>query len=190
MPITPAAVTGAILAAGPTLKGPKWFALCAAIGTGVVIWSRLPTGVFLTGNTTGTLGGGQVLGKLILPPVPLPVGTVAGAGLVGLSAPQIGAAVGLGIGNSYTASAAYRGPSVGAIGANISKVVLANPATLTPILISQFTGKGFRGPSAAQLAAGLSSGIAAMFLTGFGTGVVAGPTGPAPGTGVSTSLIF
>ena len=114
----------------------------------------------------------------------------AGAGLVGVSAPQIATAVGVGIGNAYSATGQYIGTSTGAIGADISKVVFANPATLTPLLVSSLAVQGVVGPAAVQLCAGLAPGIASMFLTGFGTGVAAGPTGPSPGTGVSKSSVL
>jgi hypothetical protein len=191
MAVTPSAVTAAIIAASPALKGPAWFQTATGIGIGVVAWTVNPINVILVGSVNGTLGGGVVNGKFILPPVPAPVvASVAAGGLIGLSAPQIGTAVGTGIGTAYSASGQYIGTSVGAIGADISKVVFANPATLTPLLIAGLAAQGIIGPAALQLAAALSPGIAAMFLTGFGTGVAAGPTGPSPGTGVSKSSII
>jgi hypothetical protein len=191
MAVTPQAVTAAIIAASPALKGPAWFQTCVGIGIGVVAWSAVPINVVMVGSVNGTLGGGAVTGKFVLPPVPAPVvASVAAGGLVGLSAPQIGAAVGLGIGTAYSASGQYIGQSVGAIGVDASKVVVANPATLTPSLIAGFAAQGLIGPAALQLAAALSPGIATMFLTGFGTGVAAGPTGPSPGTGISRSSII
>ena len=100
-------------------------------------------------------------------------------------------AVGIGVGTSYSASGQYIGTSVGVgVGADVSKVVFANPATLQPLLVSGLAAQGLIGPAAAQLAAALSPGIATMFLTGFGTGAATGPTGPAPGTGVSKSSII
>mgnify|MGYP000203271872 FL=1 len=191
MPVTPVAVTTAIIAAGPLLKGPAWFQLAAAIGVGVVGWSIIPVNVFLTGNTTGTIGGGVVTGKLVVPPIPLPVvGSLSAAGMIGLNAPQVAVAVGIGIGTAYSASGAYVGASVGAIGPNVSKVVFANPTTLVIALNLAMAAQGIIGPASKQLSVGLAPGIAAMFLTGFGTGVAAGPAGPAPGTGVSTASII
>lgn len=191
MAVAPPTLAAAIAAAAPALKGPAWFQLCAGISIGVVSWAVIPSNVVLVGSVNGTLGGGAVTGKFVLPPVPAPViASVAGAGLVGVSAPQIATAVGLGIGNAYSATGQYVGTSTGAIGADISKVVFANPATLTPILVSSLAAQGVVGPAAAQLCAGLATGIATMFLTGFGTGVAAGPTGPSPGTGVSKSSVF
>ena len=191
MPVTPPAVTAAIISAGPLLKGPAWFQLATSIGIGVVGWSIIPANVFLTGNTTGTVGGGAVPGKLVIPPVPLPVvASLSAAGMIGLNAPQVATAVGIGIGTAYSASGAYVGASVGAIGANVSKVTFANPTTLVAALNLAMAAQGIIGPASKQLSVGLAPGIATMFLTGFGTGVAAGPAGPAPGTGVSTASII
>lgn len=191
MAVAPPAVAAAIMAAAPTLKGAAWFQLCTGIAIGVVAWSAVPANVVLVGSVNGTLGGGAVTGKFILPPVPLPaVASVSGVGLVGAAAPQISTAVGLGIGNAYSATGQYIGTSTGAIGADISKVVFANPATLTPLLVSSLAAQGVVGTAAIQLCGGLAPGIASMFLTGFGTGVAAGPTGPAPGTGISRSSVI
>lgn len=191
MPVTPPAVTGAIIAAGPMLKGPAWFQLSTAIGIAVVGWSVVPANVVMVGSTTGAAGGGQVTGKLVLPPFPLPViGGLTGVGMVGLNAPQVGAAVGIGIGTAYSASGGYVGQSVGAIGADVSKVVFANPATLVANLNAAMAAQGIIGVASKQLSVGLASGIASMFLTGFGAGVSVGAGGPAPGIGVSRSSII
>lgn len=190
MPVAPPIVSASIIAAGPALKGTKWFQLASAIGTGVVTWSAVPSNVLVIGNTTGTVGGGAVTGKITIPPVPAPViASLSGIGVFGLQAPQVGTAVGIGIANAYTASALYVGQSVGAIGADVSKVTVANPATLVATLNLALTSQGFNGLVARQIASGLAPGIATLFLTGFGTGVAVGAAGPSPGTGVSTASI-
>jgi len=156
----------------------------------VVTWSAVPANVLVTGNTTGTVGGGAVTGKITLPPIPAPViASLSGLGVLGLQAPQVGSAVGIGIANAYTASAIYVGQSIGAIGANVSKVTFANPATLVASLNVALTGQGFNGLVSRQLASGLAPGIVSLFLTGFGTGAAVGAAGPSPGTGVSTASI-
>lgn len=191
MPVAPPAVTAAIIAAGPGLKGPSWFRTARGIGVGVVAWSLNPINVVVVGSVNGTLGAGVVTGKFTLPPVPAPVvASLAAVGLIGPASAQIGVAVGTGVGTSYSAAGMYTGASVGAIGADVSKVVFANPATLVPSLIGGLASAGLVGPSAARLAAGLAPGIATMFMTGFGVGAAAGPAGPAPGTGVSKSSII
>jgi len=191
MPITPVEITSAIVAAGPNLKGPAWFQLSSAIGIGVFGWSVVPTNVILTGLTVGTVGGGQVTGKLTVPPIALPVvGSLYLSGMVGVSSPQVATAVGVGIGTAYSATGAYTGQSIGAVGSDVSKVVFADAQTLTATLIASMASNGLNGPKAKRLAAGLAPGIAAMFLTGFGTGVSVGPGGPMAGTGLSKSSIF
>lgn len=191
MAVAPPAVAAAIFAAAPSLKGAAWFQLCTGISIGVVSWAVVPANVVLVGSVNGTVGGGVVTGKFILPPVPLPVvGSVAGVGLVGISAPQIAAAVGLGVGNAYSATGQYVGTATGAIGVDVSKVVFANPATLAPLLISSLAAQGVAGPAAVQLCTGLAPGIASLFLTGFGSGVAGGAPGPAPGTGISKSSVL
>jgi len=179
------------MAAAPTLKGAAWFQLCTGIAVGVVSWSVVPSNVVLVGSVNGTLGGGVVTGKFVLPPVPLPaVASVAGAALVGAAAPQISTAVGVGIGNAYSATGQYVGTSTGAVGADISKVTVANPGTLVFSLLRSLAAQRIVGPAAVQLCTGLAPGIASMFLTGGGLGVAVGPTGPSPGTGVSKSSVL
>ena len=190
MPVAPPVVTAAILAAGPALKGPSFVRLAAGIGIGVVSWTAIPGNVVYTGVTTGTLGAGAVLGKVVIPPVPLPVvGSLAGAGMLGFTAPQIGTAVGVGIATSYTATATYVGASVGAIGADVSKITFANPATLIPLLVAGFASQGMVGPTALRMAGALGPGIAGLFMLGAGTGVATGAGSPSFGVGTSISTI-
>lgn len=191
MPITPQAITAAVIAAGPSLTGPTWTQLAAAIGIAVGRWAVTPTDVVVIGAVIGALGGGTVTGKLYLAPVPLPISaSAAAAGLLGSLAPQVATAVGVGIGTSLTASAGYTGVSVGAIGADVSKIAFANPASLIAGLTATFAAFNIRGPTASTLAIGLGSGIATMFLTGTGAGVAVGGGGPSPGTGTSKSSLF
>jgi hypothetical protein len=191
MAVNAPALAAAIMAAAPSLVGPAWFQLCTGLSVGITAWTAIPSNVVLTGVVSGTLGSGVVNGKLIIPPIPIPVvGSVVGIGLVGVSAPQIANAVGIGVGTVYTSLGQYIGVSVGAIGADVSKVVLANPATLTPLLISSLSAQGVVGPSAVQLCVGISPGIAAMFLTGTGTGISTGTATPTLGVGSSKSSIL
>ncbi len=189
MPITATAVTNAIRGAGPTLTGPTWLKLSSAVGIAVVQWSSSRLNVALTGSGGGVMGAGTVTGTLTIIPNAVPVtGSLASAGFKGLSASKIGAAVGIGIGTAYTASAMYSGQSAGwGVGADVSKVTTAISATLTPLLVAAMAGQGLAGPQASLLAAGLSPGISTLFLTGFGTGAATGGGGPMAGTGTSTS---
>jgi len=165
--------------------------IAGAVGIAVMRWSVLPANVTVLGAVVGAAGTGVVTGKFYLPSVPLPVSSsLAAAGVLGALSPQVATAVGVGIGNAYTASAGYRGASVGAVGAEVSKVSFANPATLVQGLIQSFAAFQIRGPTAGTLAMGLGSGIAAMFLTGTGTGFATGAAGPTPGTGISRSSLL
>ena len=193
MPIVGSAITSAIIAAGPTLKGANWFQMAGAIGAAVAVWAKGPTNVTLVGTATGTVGAGQVIGKFFMVPSPLPVNlSVSAATLLGGEAQAIATAVGVGIATSINATAAYRGTSAGAgtPGVDASKVVFTNPATLATLLNARFRLVGLRGPDASLLASGLAPGIATMFLTGVGTGTVVGGGGPAPGVAVSKSSLF
>ena len=191
MPITAPSLTAAIISAGPALTGPVWLQLAGAIGVAVAGWSVNPSNVVVMGTVVGALGGGTVTGKIFMAPVPLPLSAAAGsAGLVGPLSPQMATAVGVGIANALNASAGYQGVSTGAIGADLSKIVAANPATLIAALVQSFYAFQIRGPTAGTLAVGLGSGIATMFLTGTGTGVAVGGAGPSPGVGVSKSSLI
>ena len=191
MAVTAPAVTAAIIAAGPLLKGPVWFRLATAIGVGVTAWSVVPVNVVMAGTTTGTVGSGVVNGKFLLPPVPLPVTSAFFTmGLIGPFAPQVAAAVGLGIGTAYSATGQYVGQSVGAVGPDVSKVTVVNQPALIASLNGAMAAQRFFGPVSKRVSVDLGAGIASMFLTGFGAGLSAGPTGPAPGTGVSKSSVY
>lgn len=191
MPIAAPAITAAILTAGPNLKGPEFAQIARAVGVSVQAWAVNPLNVVLVGAVAGTLGGGTVLGKFAMPPAPLPAtAAMAAAGLLGPLGPQVATAVGLGVAAALNASAGYKGTSTGAIGADVSKVTLANPIPLIALLSANFTSIGLAGPVAAQLAVALGNGIAAMVLQGGGLGVAAGAPSPSPGTGVSKSGLF
>ena len=190
MPITPPQVTGAILLAGPTLKGPTWARIAAGVGVGVVAWTLIPGNVVVAGVTTGTVGSGVVNGKVVIPPVPLPVvASTTATALLGPVAPQMAAAVGIGVGTSYSATATYVGASVGAIGADVSKVTFANPATLIASLSAAFAATGMVGPTALRWATALGPGIAGLFMLGGGAGVSVGAGGPSFSVGGSVSTI-
>jgi hypothetical protein len=191
MPILAPAISSAILQAGPTLRGTEFAKIALAVGLSVQAWAVNPVNVVLVGAVIGTLGGGTVTGKFFLPPAPLPAtAAMAAAGLLGPLGPQVATAVGVGVATALNASAGYKGTSTGAIGGDVSKVTLANPATLIALLVYNFTSVGLVGPVAAQLAVALGNGIATMVLQGGGIGVAAGAPSPSPGTGVSKSGLF
>lgn len=191
MPITPPAITTAILQAAPGLQGPSWYLLAGCVGQAVAAWALTPTSVALTGVVTGTVGSGTVFGKLLLAPTALPLpATLAAAGIYGVSAPQMAIGIGVGVSSSLNATANYTGVSTGAIGTDASKVVVADPASLTSILTSICVSQGLVGPQAPLLSTGIANGIAAILLTGGGIGVASGVAGPAPGVGSSLSRLL
>jgi len=190
VPISAQGIAAAILAADPTMAGTSWASVALGIGTGVSVWAVSPA-VSLEGVVVGTVGGGVVTGKFFLNPSPLPLSaTIAAAGFLGLDAGRLALAVGLGVSNSLNLSAGYTGTSVGAIGGDTSKVVLADPVSLTSLITAALAAQGILGPLAPQLAAGLGSGLAAMVATGGGVGVAVGTPGPSPGSGTSRSSLF
>lgn len=191
MPITAPIITSAILAAAPDLTGSSWALLAAAVGQAVQAWAILPLNVTLTGVVTGTVGGGSVTGKIFIPPSPLPLpATTLAAGFAGLKAPRIAAGIGIGVSTALNASGAYLGVTVGACGADVSKIVFVNPASLTGILIGCCNANGLNGPQTPLLASGIANGIATMFLTGTGIGTAIGFPGPVPGAGLSRSKLW
>lgn len=191
MPVAAQAITAAIIGAAPDLTGPSWFMLASSVGNAVSFWIRVPSSVAITGIVTGTVGGGKVTGKLFIAPTPIPLpATVLAAGFSGPLSPRVASAIGMGVSTALNATAGYSGNSIGAIGADVSKVILANPATLTTILVGSMASRGLRGPQAPLLASGIANGIAAMVLTGIGTGVAAGPPGPSPAVGSSISKVI
>lgn len=191
MAITPGILTASILGSAPDLVGKNWFLLAGAVGGALPKWFRLPSGVFLTGVVTGVVGGGVVSGKIFLPPSPLPLpATFLGVGFAGPEAMRIATGIGLGVSTAINSAGNYAGVATGAIGSDTSKVVFADPVSLTGIISAELAALGFLGPSAPLLASGIANGISTMLLKGTGTGVATGTPGPSPGVGVSKSLII
>ena len=99
----------------------------------------------------------------------------------------------MGIVNNINATGTLRGSclGVGAGTAPLLKVSYAVPAPLIPLLVANFASKGMVGPSAYKLASAISVGTSAILMTGTGpAGVITGPTGPAPSTGLCTCFIM
>lgn len=191
MALAAPAITAAILAANPSLVGPVWIQTATAVGIAVQAWAVIPANVVLVGSVSGAVGGGVVTGKFSMNPAPLPVSAAcAAAGLVGPQSAEVALAVGVGVGISFNTAGQYVGNSIGAIGADVSKVTFANPGTLIALLTANLTAQGIAGPVAAQLAVGLGNGIATMVLTGGGVGVATGVPGPSPGTGITRSNLL
>lgn len=192
MPVDPASITAAILAAAPDLKGPSWVRLATVVGVAVSTWSVVPSNVSLTGVTTGAAGAGAVTGKITIPPDSLPVPTSAlQHSLLGLNMGSMARAIGVGVATAFNASAAYSGVSIGVgSGTDVSKITLANGPALVAVLSSVALSQGMVGVHIPVLSSALGLGIATQFLAGTGFGAVAGPVGPAPGVGTSISQVL
>jgi len=191
MPVIPTTIAGAIKAAAPELQGPAFGQLALAVGMGVAQWVAVPGNVLVQGVTTGIAGGGTVTGTITVPPNPGAVsGTFASAGLLGPNSASLIKAIGVGVPAAFTAEALYLGASVGVgSGSDISKITVANPTTLIPLITSNAASVGLAGPDTTRLAVAIGNGVAALLLAGTGIGAVAGPGGPVPGAGTSTSRI-
>lgn len=191
MPVNAANIALQVVAAGPKPGGPSLGQLASAVGAGVAAWVAAG-GVVITGVSSGTAGAGTVVGKYAVVPNPLPVAAaLSGGGIVGVTAPAIATAVGIGVGTALNTDATYVGVCAGVgIGADQVVVVYADAPSLTAALATAMTAAGIVGPTAPALAAGLGVGIAALVSTGTGTGVVSSPvTGPSPAVSASTSRL-
>ena len=191
MPVNAANITLQILAAGPKPGGPALGLFAAAIGTGVAAWVAAG-GVVIAGVSSGTVGTGTVVGKYAVVPSPLPVAAVLpGAGIVGVTAPAMAAAVGIGVGTALNTDATYVGVCAG-VGVGVDQVVTvyADAPSLVAALSAALSAAGIVGPTAPAVASGFGLGIAALVSTGTGTGGVSSPaTGPVPAVSASTSRL-
>jgi len=197
MPLDPSQISSGIGAAlsgaAPTsISGPLSGKLTLAIGQAVSSWAVVPSNVVVVGVATGASGSGTVTGGLSFTPN-VSAFQAALAGFTGTTGASLSTGICLGLAATLNSSARYQGlsPVVGS-GTDISKVVFANSATLQGVLLSCLSGQGISGPTGQTLAAQLSIGIAALFITGVGrgdgivTGVGVGP----PVSGPTTSGII
>jgi len=184
MALTANAIATAIQFASADLTGPTASKLFSAIGKAVHAWITIPLNVYLTGVTTGQAGVGTIsAGKLfMLPAIPLVTAGLAGANVRGPTSLSLAKAVSIGLAASISGAGTYSGTSLGvAVGADLSKVVVANPMTLAPLLALNMIGDfGAIGLSVGPVAQGLAVGIASQVLTMTGVGVVAGTPVPSP----------
>lgn len=192
MALTPPALSAAIIAAGPELKGPDWFRLAGALALGIVTWAVVPANLGLVGVTTGGAGTGVVNGKVSVVPQPLPVPAAAASqGMLGFLTPSMMRAIGMGTAISFNATAQYQGVSAGVgAGSDVAKVAIANPASLVALLQSTLMANGFLGLDVPRVALAVGTGVPTLLLTGTGLGVVTGGAGPVPAVGASTSRVF
>lgn len=191
MPLAPPLISASITAATPDLPGPDFQRLSILLGVAIFTWATIPSNLVVQGVTTGAAGAGAVLGTINVPPVPLPVNAAfAGAGILGPSGQQMARGIGVGVALAFTANAQYIGASAGVgSGTDVSKITVANPATLTAAVLAAAPAVGFAGANLAQIAAAVGTGVSALLLTGTGVGGVAGPAGPAPAAGTSVSKV-
>jgi hypothetical protein len=193
--LPPATIASALRSAAPFPGGPTFDLFCQAVAQSVTVW--LPTGVSLTGVTSGLLGAGTVTGTLAFTSTPALVlaalsGTYSGP-ITNLLATVL--SVGL---NTGLLGLTYTGVSVGvATGLDTSRVISANGTTLAQVLRTTHAGLCAAQSGGGSVVPGfyeaLANGIVTVILTGTTippTGVVAptGPVGVASGVGTSTSI--
>jgi len=167
--------------------------IASAVGSSIPSWIPVPTNVTVQGNTVGVAGAGTVNGKLFFvgQGAALMIAGLSSAGLTGTSATMLGTAVGNGVYLSLNSLAQYTGTSAGVgVGADASTIPNANEATLLPILQANLAGQTILGQNSAQLAQGLSRGIADIVKTGVGVGGVTGSPSIVAATSTSVSVVF
>lgn len=184
-------MTRQIQLATPLLTGPTNKKIAKAVAKSVCQWAKIQANVLVVGSTTGAAGQGRVQGKMFFVPNTTPMSLAFTAvGLKGTTAKQLSKGIAIGITTALNTGAQYRGSSTGSIGADISKVVFANPATLIPILKANLSSQQILGLSSNLLCTAISNGVSGIILTGTGTGVSVGPAGPSPSTGISRSKLY
>lgn len=171
--------------------GSSFDRLAWAIAGAMALWG--PT-VQLQGISIGTAGAGVIntpTTKIVLPPnPPLVLAGLASAGMLGPLSSALATVVGMAIPKTISSFGNYLGTVVGVgVGGDVSKVIVANPATLSAALLSQMSALLGPGPANAMLAQGLGVGIASLLLTATGAGTVVGPPSIAPASGASTSVM-
>lgn len=193
--LPPTTIAAALRSSAPFPGGPTFDLFCQAVSQAIVGW--LPTGVTLTGVTTGVVGAGTVTGTLAFTSTPATVLAAMAGTFRGQTAPQLATVISVGL-NTGLLGLTYSGVSVGvATGLDVSHVVSANPTTLAQTLRSIHSGlcaiQRGTGAQAAGFYEALAAGISTVLLTGLTvppSGVVApsGPAGSYPGVGTSTSV--
>lgn len=199
MPLSPAVLTASFLAnqnSGPfSFNGPAFPPFCTALGNAIYSWAvGQPQNILLNGVSTGLVGAGTILvpsSVVIVPPNPALIqAALSGSQYNGPLAPSLASVISSGLSQAFV-QANYTGV-VGGVGSgqDISHVVLANPATLIPLMLAQFSSLLGQGPLALNLATGISIGIANLLLTATATGTVVGGSAPFPASGTSISTLL
>jgi len=199
MAINPGIIYGTLVSnrasGGFPMNGVNFDRLALGLANGVCAWGiGQPQNLGLTGITSGTVGAGIInpgTTKLIVPPtVPVVLGALAGAGMVGPLAESLAVVVTLSISQAFSTAGQYTGPSAGVgLGSDVSKISISNPATLIGLLMTNLTAALGPGSALAIMATGLGNGIASLLLLGMGIGSVNGPPAPSPGAGTSICVV-
>jgi len=166
--------------------------IASAVGRSIPAWIPIPTNVFVTGTAAGLAGVGAVTGKMFFAGnAGLVVAALNQVGLTGVNAQRLGLAVGHGTWAALNQATQYVGVSPGVgVGGDASFVLYANEAALLPILQANLASVTVAGATSAQLALGLSRGIADLVRTGLGTGAVVGSPSPVATVSTSVSSVF
>jgi len=201
MALTPTGVYNALVAnrlAGVfPFGGVAYDKLALGLALGVCQWGvNNPANLALKGVATGSAGVGKILpaaSKIVLVSSGAVTAGLQGAGMVGPLSQALGTAVEAGLSQAFSSLAQYNGqsPTV-AVGTDTSKVSVANAASLVGILNQTMGAVMGTGPAYGMMTAGLGNGVAALLLTGTGSGAVTGtPVVPAaPATGTTTSVVI
>lgn len=200
--LTAPGIYGALMStrfAGPfPFGGISYDLLAQGVSSALIAWGvGQPQNLALTGLATGVSGAGTIFmlaSKIVLP---VNVGVVqaglTGAGMAGPLAGSLAVAMATGLSQAFTSFGQYQGVSAGvAMGTDISKVTVANTATLVGILTSTLAAVLGAGPALPMMATGLGVGITGLLLLATGSAAVTGvPTvPPAAVTGVTTSVVM
>ena len=172
-------------------EGPNFNQLAHALAGAMVQWGP---SVVLQGIAVGTAGAGTIntaTSRVILAPSPaLVISGLLSAGMDGPASASLGTVVGQAIPKTISSYGRYAGGVAGVgMGGDISKVVVANAATLYSLLLANMSAALGFGPALAMMAQGLATGIASLLLTATGAGTVVGTPSLAPASGVSTSVM-
>jgi len=195
MPVSPVTLTPGLV--GPFkafgLNGPS--SLQVAQGFAQAFTTFLSTLPVTTAHV-GISGAGTGTGKVTIDPISgvgIVTASLASTGISGPSAAGLASglvqALAIELNTNAVVQVAIAGSSTGAGGGTLAA---ASAAAFTPLLVSNFTSVAVGGPSAAQLAQGLATGVATWLQTAVITTVDVGtPVFPfATVPGVGTGKVF
>lgn len=174
-----------------SLMGQDFDRLAAGIAQAVVQWGvGQAQNLALTGTAVGSGGVGSIVTATTRISIPqnfgVMLGALRGAGVQGPTGVSLASAISNGIATAFSTSAQYAGvsSSVG-VGSDISRITVANAATLVSMLNTTLGN----GPSIGILSSGLGNGIAALLLQGVGFGTVTGVSTPYTASGATFSTV-